>query len=53
MKPCLQKLKNDPDIDVQFYALESLDGKRETSDYFIHLLRLSYCVSYLTNKRSL
>jgi len=27
VKPCLEKLKTDQDNDVQFYALEALDGK--------------------------
>ena len=27
MKPTLEKLRQDPDIDVQFFAQEALDGK--------------------------
>lgn len=26
VKPCLLKLKSDTDIDVQYYALEALEG---------------------------
>ena len=26
VKPCLLKLKSDPDLDVQYYALEALEG---------------------------
>jgi len=26
VKPCLQKLKTDSDIDVQYYAVEALEG---------------------------
>ena len=26
VKPCLQKLKTDADIDVQYYAVEALEG---------------------------
>lgn len=27
IKPCLERMKNDQDYDVQFYAMEALDGK--------------------------
>jgi len=34
VKPCLQKLKTDTDIDVQYYAVEALEGNRVSSQTF-------------------
>jgi hypothetical protein len=35
VKPCLVKLKADSDIDVQYYALEALDGMSSLEVMFI------------------
>jgi hypothetical protein len=49
VKPLLEKLKVDSDLDVQFFAAEALDGEKLVLYFVLHLFGLLFFFIFSTH----